>query len=107
VSPHRRTAPLTFFPKDMMERWTNGVLAATEHRVGKPPHERFSIVRFNGVASKTVVEPLPHFGAPKYPPTTMGGHMKAIYDRLDEGQGSEGSRNFEGQEWRTGAGGAL
>lgn len=46
---------------DMLERWTNGVLQATEHRVVNSSRKRQSIVRFNGVDGDTVVEPLASF----------------------------------------------
>ncbi|KAJ0403814.1 hypothetical protein P43SY_003911 [Pythium insidiosum] len=52
---------------DILERWTNGVLAATEHRVVNTEKKRQSIVRFNGVDGDTVVEPLPQFITPENP----------------------------------------
>merc|ERR1719221_2176034 len=43
---------------DVLERFTNGVLRATPHRVQLTPHPRKSIIRFNAVAPETVIEPL-------------------------------------------------
>ncbi|EEY57675.1 2OG-Fe(II) oxygenase superfamily protein [Phytophthora infestans T30-4] len=53
---------------DILEHWTNGVLAATEHRVCNSEKKRQSIVRFNGANGDTVVEPLPAFVTPENPP---------------------------------------
>ena len=51
----------TVIVADMMERWTNGKLRATPHRVAFTPHERLSLVRFNGLDPDAVVAPLPQF----------------------------------------------
>lgn len=76
---------------DMLERWTNGTLVATPHRVPPLPHERMSIVRFNGVTSDTRVAPLPAFGTARYDACTMGEHMDRVYDRIGAGVGATGS----------------
>jgi isopenicillin N synthase-like dioxygenase len=46
---------------DMLERYTNGALKATPHRVQLVPWERRSIIRFVAVDGPTVVAPLPQF----------------------------------------------
>jgi isopenicillin N synthase-like dioxygenase len=86
----------TIIIADMMERWTNGWLRATPHRVGLAGHERFSLVRFNGLDPEAIVAPLPRFtgtgasgvnpvggsntrrgkvNGAKYTPVTQGEHM--------------------------------
>ena len=80
----------TVFIGDMIERWTNGYLRATPHRVPFMKHERYSIVRFNGVDSDTLVFPLQPFisdstlderegeSTHRYPPVTQGAHISAM-----------------------------
>lgn len=46
---------------DVLERFTNGRLRATPHRVIKTSHSRSSIIRFNAVHPSTLIEPLPAF----------------------------------------------
>ena len=76
-----RSAPVpdasrfTVITGDMLERWTNGTLRATRHRVAHVPWQRHSLVRFVGVEGRTTVAPLPQFGAPRYAATTQEGHL--------------------------------
>ena len=60
---------------DMLERWTNGTMRATRHRVAHVPWERHSLVRFVGVEGRTLVAPLPQFGPPRYAPVTQEAHL--------------------------------
>ncbi|KDO35555.1 hypothetical protein SPRG_00400 [Saprolegnia parasitica CBS 223.65] len=46
---------------DVLERWTNGELIATPHRVLNTPGKRQSIARFNGTQRSAVIAPLPGF----------------------------------------------
>jgi len=85
---------------DLLERWTNGWLRATPHRVPVTDHTRYSIVKFNGVDGDTVVQPLAPFLEetdergevrllpPLYPAVTQDAHidamMKAGLDNLQE-----------------------
>jgi isopenicillin N synthase-like dioxygenase len=62
---------------DMLERWTNGTLRATRHRVAHVPWERHALVRFVGVDGATAVAPLPQFGAPRYAAVTQEAHLDA------------------------------
>ena len=94
---YRDQSKFTIIIADMMERWTNGWLRATPHRVGLAAHERLSLVRFNGLDPDASVAPLLRFtgagasgsssdtvstesrggwvkGA-KYKPVTQGEHM--------------------------------
>lgn len=79
---------------DMLERFTNGALSATPHRVLPTPWQRNSIVRFNAFHPETVVAPLPHFvqsglgGTANYTPVTMERHMTTTLGNLEQGLGS-------------------
>jgi len=76
---------------DVLERYTNGVLRATPHRVVRRAAPRRSIIRFNAVAPDAVVAPLPHFtrdAPPKYSPVTMQTHMDTTLGNLRRGVGS-------------------
>lgn len=63
---------------DMLERFTNGTVRATGHRVRRSPHERYSVVLFFAVNDDVVVEPLPGFVGPghpaRYAPVTQPEH---------------------------------
>ncbi len=69
---------------DMLERWSNGYLKATAHRVVNTPWERLSIVMFCAVDGDTVVQPLPQFvsaGNPsRYERVTQGQHLDQQVD---------------------------
>ena len=72
--------------QDILERFTNGTLQATPHRVLNTVHARHSIIRFNAVAPDTMVAPLPAFvsaeSPAKYTPVTMGRHMETTLSNL-------------------------
>jgi len=70
---------------DVLERYTNGVLRATPHRVVRRSASRRSIIRFNAVAPDAVVAPLPEFGAPKYSAVRMDQHMATTLGNLRKG----------------------
>jgi isopenicillin N synthase-like dioxygenase len=65
---------------DMLERWTNGTLLATGHRVALTPWPRYSVILFFAVDPEHVIAPLPRFvsdsNPPRYSPTTQGEHIK-------------------------------
>jgi|TARA_B100001142_G_scaffold290558_1_gene308097 isopenicillin N synthase-like dioxygenase len=74
------SSTFTVIIADVMERWTGGLLTATPHRVAFTPHERLSLVRFNGLDPGTVVETLPAFRGRPSPThraatTTQGEHV--------------------------------
>jgi len=77
---------------DVLERFTNGVLRATPHRVLQTSWERFSIIRFNAMRPETLVQPLPCFISEsrpaRYTPVTMQKHMDTTIKRLEEGLGA-------------------
>ena len=64
---------------DMLERWTNGAIKATGHRVRQTSEQRFSIVLFVAVNDGIEVAPLPQFvterRACRYTPTTQELHI--------------------------------
>jgi isopenicillin N synthase-like dioxygenase len=70
---------------DMMERWTNGQLQATGHRVSLTPWPRYSVILFFAVDPEHVVAPLPAFVSAsrpaRYPPTTQGEHIERELER--------------------------
>lgn len=73
------TACFTVIFGDMLERWTNGLVRATRHRVPLVSHPRYSIVRFNGLDGETLVAPLPQFvppgTQPRFAPVTQSQHI--------------------------------
>ena len=77
---------------DVLERFTNGVLRATPHRVVRTAAPRMSLIRFNAVAPETVITPLPAFVSEERPPAytsvTMRRHMETTLRNLDLGLGS-------------------
>ena len=77
---------------DVLERFTNGVLHATPHRVVRMPQPRMSIIRFNAVSPETLIEPLPAFVSDErpcaYSAVTMQEHMDTTLRNLAKGLGS-------------------
>ncbi|OQS04715.1 N-acetylated-alpha-linked acidic dipeptidase [Thraustotheca clavata] len=65
---------------DVLERWTNGYLKATPHRVLNTQQKRQSIVRFNGAEGKAIIAPLPQFisesNPTKFEPVTQRQHIE-------------------------------
>ena len=70
---------------DMLERWTNGVVGATGHRVRPRAAQRYSIVRFFAVDPDVLVEPLAPFVTTdqpaRYAPIRQHEHTSAEMDR--------------------------
>jgi len=69
---------------DMLERWTNGLMKSTQHRVlTSGDSERYSIPFFYDPAFETLVECLDvctdEGNPPRYPPTTAGEHLVNKY----------------------------
>ncbi|CAK0862972.1 unnamed protein product [Prorocentrum cordatum] len=77
---------------DVLERWTNGALRATPHRVVQTLHPRSSIIRFLAVHPETLIEPLPLFVSEacprRYTPVTMRRHMETTLQQLEQGGGA-------------------
>jgi isopenicillin N synthase-like dioxygenase len=77
---------------DMLERFTNGLLKATPHRVVACPWQRHSIIRFVAVHPETLVAPMAQFitaTRPRaYTPVTMREHMATTLRNLTEGKGA-------------------
>lgn len=72
---------------DMMERFTNGWLKATGHRVVNTPWTRFSMILFFAVDGDYTVAPLPHFVSdehpPQFEPVTQDEHIRRELDRAN------------------------
>ena len=87
-----RAGEFVVFVGDVLERFTNGELRATPHRVVRTPHARQSIVRFNAVTEDTLVAPLPQFVSAqrpaRYSPVTMKTHMETTMRNLEAGIGA-------------------
>jgi isopenicillin N synthase-like dioxygenase len=71
---------------DMIARWTNDRFRSTVHRVvNSSGRERYSVPFFFSGNPDQKVECLPSCLAsgerPKYPPTTVEGHLKEMYRR--------------------------
>ena len=70
---------------DMLERFSNGQLKATGHRVVNTPWQRFSMAFFFAVDGDYEVAPLPQFtssGKPaRYAPVTQDDHIKIELER--------------------------
>lgn len=87
-----RDAEFVVILGDVLERFTNGVLRATPHRVVRTGRPRLSIIRFNAVAPEVVVEPMAPFvtaAQPRaYTRCTMKQHMDTTIGNLEAGLGS-------------------
>lgn len=66
---------------DMLERWTNGAIRATGHRVRSATEQRFSVVLFFAVDDGLEVAPADHYmragESPRYAPVTQARHSRA------------------------------
>lgn len=75
----------TVMPGDMLERFSNGYLKATGHRVANTPWQRFSMVLFFAVDGDCEVAPLEHFTSPdnpaRYAPVTQDQHIRIELER--------------------------
>lgn len=80
---------------DMLERWTNGSLQATGHRVAVTPWPRYSVILFFAVDPEHVIAPLPKFVSEarpsRYPATTQGEHIKRELERAHRNRDQLGS----------------
>jgi isopenicillin N synthase-like dioxygenase len=70
---------------DMMERFSNGILKATGHRVVNTPWTRYSMILFYAVDAGYTVAPLPQFTSVdnpcRYEPVTQGEHIARELER--------------------------
>jgi isopenicillin N synthase-like dioxygenase len=70
---------------DILERFSNGHLKATGHRVAHTTWTRYSMVLFFAVDGDYVVAPLPQFTGPdnptRYPPITQDEHIRQEVER--------------------------
>ncbi len=72
---------------DMTERFSNGWLKATGHRVVNTPWTRYSMILFFAIDGDYTVEPLPHFVSKEnpvqYDPVTQDDHIRREMDRAN------------------------
>lgn len=77
---------------DMLERFSNGHLKATGHRVINTPWQRFSMVLFFAVNGDYEVSPLPQFTGPdtpsRYTPVTQDQHIRNELEKAAANQQS-------------------
>ncbi len=70
---------------DMLERFSNGALRATGHRVVNTAWQRLSLVLFFALDGDCEVAPLPQFTGPgkpaRYPPVTQDDHIEMELER--------------------------
>ena len=73
---------------DMLERWTNGSMRATGHRVRDTDQQRFSIVMFVAANDDVTVAPLERFvsgtNPARYKPVTQESHIESEIRRARE-----------------------
>jgi len=72
---------------DMAERFSNGWLKATGHRVVNTPWTRYSMILFFAIDGDFMVEPLPHFvsedNPAQYDSVTQDEHIRREMDRAN------------------------
>jgi len=72
---------------DMIERFSNGWLKATGHRVVNTPWTRYSMILFFAIDGDYQVAPLPHFvsaeNPPQYEAVTQDAHIRREMDRAN------------------------
>ncbi len=77
----------TIIVGDMLERFSNGHLKATGHRVVNTPWTRYSLILFFAVDEACEVSPLPQFVTDKndvhYKPITQGEHIRRELERAE------------------------
>lgn len=85
---------------DMMERFTNGTLPATGHRVVNTPWQRYSIILFYAVDGDQVVAPLPRFVGPdrppRFPPVGQYAHIRNEVERSVANQEAMAAKRTDG-----------
>jgi isopenicillin N synthase-like dioxygenase len=82
----------------VLERWTQGAIKATEHRVLGSGRERFSIPFFYEPRVDAEIAPLPLPGVEPFQPFLYGDHLWALTTRFVEFHGLEALRPPRGQQ---------
>ena len=93
VPPEEGTLAINF--GKLLERWTDGRIKATEHRVLGHGAERFSIPFFYDARVDALIEPLPG-GAP-FEPFYFGDYLWSTMTKFVEFHGLEGLRRPQGR----------
>jgi len=81
----------------LLERWTQGRIKATEHRILGPGRERMSIPFFYEPRVDALIEKLPLPGAETFEPFLYGDHLWAAMTRFVEFRGLESLRKPRGK----------
>ncbi|MGQ0676667.1 MAG: isopenicillin N synthase family dioxygenase [Rhodospirillales bacterium] len=81
----------------LLERWTQGRIRATEHRILGPGRERMSIPFFYEPRVDARIEKLPQPGAKDFEPFLYGDHLWAAMAKFVEFRGLESMRAPRGQ----------
>ncbi len=81
----------------LLERWTQGRIKATEHRVIGPGQERMSIPFFYEPRVDALIEKLPLPGAESFAPFFYGDHLWAAMTKFIEFHGLESLRKPKGR----------
>jgi isopenicillin N synthase-like dioxygenase len=76
----------------VLERWCNGRIKATEHRVVGSGRERMSIPFFYEARVDAKIAPLPLDDADSFEPFLYGDHLWSTTTKFVEFQGMEGLR---------------
>lgn len=88
---------ITVLLDDMLERWTNGAVKATGHRVRATEEQRFSIVLFVAVNDGIEIAPLPQFvtqsTASRYTSITQAEHIANEVRRAKENAAATARQN--------------
>jgi isopenicillin N synthase-like dioxygenase len=95
VAPEEGTLAVNF--GKLLERWTDGRIKATEHRVLGHGAERFSIPFFYDPRADALIEPLPLAGAAPFEPFYFGDYLWSTMTKFVEFQGLEGLRRPQGR----------
>ena len=94
VPPREGTLAVNF--GGLLERWTGGLVKATEHRVIAPGRERCSIPFFYEPRVDARIAPLAIAGAQDFAPFLYGDHLWAAMTRFIEFKGLEEMRTPRG-----------
>jgi len=80
----------------VLERWSNGRIRATEHRVVGAGEERFSIAFFHEARADAVIRPLPTDAPGAFEPFVFGDYLWSTITQYVEFRGMDGLRRPAG-----------
>ena len=85
----------------LLERWTEGRIRATPHRVVSHGNIRYSIPFFYEPRADAIIEPLPIAGAKSFDPFAYGDHLWAAMSKFPNFAGVAGLRSPRGVHQQT------